>query len=85
LGVAVSTRIAGQHFDAPTDTFTWTSWPTGAYTAVTYSCAGGVQLPMPVVGQTASCTATGTSPNLDVFVRVGGDTYTQRYPSDGMG
>jgi hypothetical protein len=85
IGVAVSTRIGGQHFDAPSNTFTWNSWPTGSYSSVTYSCGNGVQLPMPLIGQTASCTATSPAPDLDVTVRVGGDTYTQRYPSGGMG
>ncbi len=85
LGIAVSTRIGGQHYDPTTNTFTWTSWPTGSYDAVTYSCDGVTQVKMPAPGQTASCTAIAPSPNLDITVRVGGDTYTQRYPSGGMG
>ncbi|WP_233265426.1 Ig-like domain-containing protein [Leifsonia sp. AG29] len=82
LGVAVNAAIGGARYDPATHVFTWTSWPTGSYTAVTYSCDGTTQLPMPPLGQTAACTAGADDPNpvLTVTVRVGGDTYSVPYP-----
>lgn len=81
LGVAVSTAIGNLRYDAASHVFTWTSWPTGDYTAVTYSCDGTTQLPMPAQGQTASCTAPANDLNPALTVRVvsGGDTFPQTY------
>ncbi|MEO7016259.1 MAG: Ig-like domain-containing protein [Leifsonia sp.] len=87
-GVAVSTVLGGTHFDAPSNTFTWTSWPTGSYTAVTYNCGGPTQTPMPVLGQTASCVAPGapgTQATLKVTVVANGTTYVRNYPSGSFG
>jgi hypothetical protein len=86
LGVAVSLTIGGARYDAASHVFSWTSWPTGAYDAVTYSCDGTTQLPMPAVGQTASCTAPANdpAPTLTVRVVVGSDTYAQDYPGSGL-
>ncbi|MEN2737645.1 Ig-like domain-containing protein [Microbacterium sp. X-17] len=87
LGVAVSTAIGGARFDQPTNTFTWTSWPTGpGYTRVTYSCVPGVEVDMPPVGQTAVCVAPqgGGQPTLTVKVYANGDTYSTPYPASGM-
>lgn len=85
LGVAVDLSIGGARYDDPSHVFTWTSWPTGAYDAVTYSCDGTTELPMPPAGDTASCTAPAddTAPVLTVRVTVGGpnpDTYGYDYP-----
>jgi hypothetical protein len=92
LGVPVSTELGGVRFTTTTDTttdpattsyaYTWTSWPTGAYDSVTYTCDGGVtQTPMPAVGQTASCAPVDPSFPLVVTVNVGGAAYTQSYAS----
>lgn len=82
LGIAVSLAIGGARYDPASHVFSWTTWPTGAYDAVTYSCDGTTQLPMPPVGQTASCTAPANdpAPTLTVRVVVGSDTYAQDYP-----
>jgi hypothetical protein len=83
LGVAASTVISGLNYDAPSRTFTWTGWPTGSYDAVTYSC-GAAPLPMPVVGQTASCVVPATAPEtLTITVSANGHPYTQNYPGNG--
>jgi hypothetical protein len=81
LGVAVSLQLGDARFDPPSHVFTWTSWPTGQYDAVTYSCDGTTQLPMPAAGQTASCTAPADDPDptLTVSVTSGADTYTHAY------
>ncbi len=86
LGVAVDLAIGGGRYDPASHVFTWTSWPTGAYDAVTYSCDGTTQLPMPAAGQTASCTAPANdpSPTLTVRVLVGGDTYSADYPGSSL-
>lgn len=81
LGVAVSTAVGGLRYDPASHVFTWTSWPTGDYTAVTYSCDGTTQLPMPATGGTASCTAPANDGNPTLIVRVvsGGDTFPYTY------
>ncbi|WP_285116944.1 Ig-like domain-containing protein [Leifsonia sp. fls2-241-R2A-40a] len=86
LGVAVDLSIGGQRYDPESHIFTWTSWPTGAYDAVTYSCDGATQLPMPAAGETATCTAPANdlAPTLTVTVVSGADTYSQAYPGSGM-
>ncbi|MDN4596303.1 Ig-like domain-containing protein [Leifsonia virtsii] len=86
LGVAVNTAIGGGRYDPASHVFTWTSWPTGDYTAVTYSCDGTTQLPMPAAGGTASCTAPANDPNPTLVIRVvsGGDTYQQPYPGSSL-
>jgi len=86
LGVAVSLAIGGGRYDPASHVFTWTSWPTGQYDAVTYSCDGTTQLPMPPVGQTASCTAPANDPSPTLVVRVvsGSDTYSQQYPGSSL-
>lgn len=87
LGVAVSTAIGGQHYDAATRTFTWTAWPTGSgYSAVRFSC-GDTAADMPATGQTASCQAPGTDPDPSLVISVtrsAGDTYSTPYPASGM-
>ncbi|GIT79169.1 fibronectin type III [Leifsonia sp. LS1] len=87
LGVAVSTVIGGQRYDATTRTFTWTSWPTGpGYAAVQYSC-GGAATDMPAAGQTASCVAPEGDPDPQLVIavtRTAGDTYSTPYRSSGM-
>jgi len=82
LGIAVSTALGGKRYDSASHVFSWTSWPTGEYTAVTYTCDGTTQFPMPAAGQTATCTAPANDPDptLTVTVVIGGDTYSQRYP-----
>ncbi|MGH1548640.1 Ig-like domain-containing protein [Leifsonia poae] len=82
LGVAVNLTIGGARYDPASQVFTWTSWPTGAYDAVTYSCDGTTQLPMPAAGETASCTAPANdpAPTLTVSVVSGGDTFSTDYP-----
>lgn len=85
IGTAVSTVIGGAHFDAPTKTFTWTSWPTGSYNSVTYSCDGGVtRSRMPAAGETATCVATTPSPVLQIRVAANGTIYRQDYASDSL-
>ncbi|WP_431221148.1 hypothetical protein [Leifsonia xyli] len=86
LGVAVDLEIGGARFDPASHVFTWTSWPTGAYDAVTYSCDGTTQLPMPAAGETATCTAPADdpAPKLTVTVVSGADTYSQDYPGSAM-
>jgi hypothetical protein len=84
-GVAVSTLLGNTHYDAPSNTFTWTSWPTGSYAAVTYSCDGVTETPMPAAGQTASCAATQASPVLRVTVVANGTTYVRNYASGDFG
>lgn len=85
LGVAVTTGLLGLRYDDPSHVFTWTGWPTGDYTSVTYTCDGTTQLPMPTTGGTATCTAPAndTDPVLTVTVVSGGDTYTQSYRGKG--
>lgn len=82
LGVAVSLQIDGARYDPASHVFTWTSWPTGTYDAVTYSCDGTTETPMPPAGQTATCTAPADdlSPTLTVRVIVKPDTYAYDYP-----
>ncbi len=80
LGVAVTTALGGLRYDGDSGLFTWTSWPTGSYDSVEYSCDGVTRSPMPAVGQTASCQASGGSPTLVVYVVSGGDTYQHSYP-----
>jgi hypothetical protein len=84
-GVAVSTLLGNTHYDAPSNIFTWTSWPTGSYAAVTYSCDGVTETPMPAPGQTASCAATQASPVLRVTVVANGTTYVRNYASGDFG
>ncbi|MFP3465208.1 Ig-like domain-containing protein [Leifsonia sp. SIMBA_070] len=85
LGVAVSLRIGGARYDPASHVFSWTSWPTGQYDAVTYSCDGTTQLPMPAAGETASCTAPANDPSPTLTVRVSaGDTYTWNYPGSSL-
>jgi hypothetical protein len=93
-GVPVSTVLSGARFgpspaDATTGQFSWTGWPTGTYSAVKYSCDGGVtQRDMPAPGQTGTCTlATGQlSGTLTVTVIANGGTlYTHDYRSSDLG
>lgn len=86
LGVAVNLAIGGGRYDPASHVFTWTSWPTGSYDAVTYSCDGTTQLPMPAPGETASCTAPANDPSPTLTVRVvsGSDTYSQDYPGSSL-
>ena len=86
LGVAVNLSIGGARYDAATHVFSWTSWPTGAYDAVTYSCDGTTQLPMPAAGQTATCTAPANDPSPTLTVRVVSkpDTYGVDYPGSAL-
>ncbi|MFF1572021.1 Ig-like domain-containing protein [Leifsonia sp. NPDC058292] len=86
IGTAVNTNISGAHFDAPSNTFTWTGWPTGLYSSVTYSCDGGAtQSPMPAAGSTATCVATTPFPVLQIRVGANGTTYRQDYASGSLG
>lgn len=87
LGVAVSTAIGGQRYDAATRTFSWTAWPTGdGYSAVRYSC-GGDAADMPAAGSTAVCVAPGSDPDPALVISVtrnAGDTYSSSYSASGM-
>jgi len=86
IGTAVSTVIGGAHYDAASNTFTWTSWPIGLFSFVTYSCDGGAtRTRMPAPGQTASCVATAPSPVLQIRVGANGTTYQHDYASDSLG
>jgi hypothetical protein len=82
LGVAVNLAIGGGRYDPAARQFTWTSWPTGQYDAVTSSCDGTTELPMPPTGQTASCTVPENDPSPSLVVRVvsGGTAYSTTYP-----
>jgi hypothetical protein len=82
----VNLSIGDARYDAATHVFSWTSWPTGAYDAVTYSCDGTTQLPMPAAGQTATCTAPANDPSPTLTVRVVSkpDTYAVDYPGSAL-
>jgi len=78
--------IGGAHYDPASNTFTWTSWPIGLFSFVTYSCDGGAtRTRMPAPGQTASCVATAPSPVLQIRVGANGTTYQHDYASDSLG
>ncbi|WP_223695082.1 Ig-like domain-containing protein [Leifsonia poae] len=84
LGVAVDTNLGNEVYDPATNTYSWTSWPTGDYQSVTYTCDGGAtRTPMPAVGQTASCTPSPTGAELTVRVRANDTDYDQTYGSTG--
>jgi hypothetical protein len=84
LGVPVSAQLGGLRYDRSTKQFQWTSWPTGSYASVTYSCDSGVtNSPMPAAGSVASCQAPGglLGDTLTVTVTVGTTPYRADYAS----
>jgi hypothetical protein len=84
LGVPVSAQLGGLRYDPSTNRFQWTSWPSGSYASVTYSCDSGVtNSPMPAAGSVATCQAPGglLGDTLTVTVTVGTTPYRADYAS----